>query len=214
MSLPEPFGTIERALAAVSGWRLDRRLRRALARAPHLNVVDLTEDVLARIRGHVKPLDGHVLEAPLSARPCVYWALELARTGEVGMHEVLATEQSAIPFLLQDAGHRAAIDPAFAEIAAVYDYECASIGAYDADLRQRAVLGRHMLSHHAGIPGQQLRYRESVIAVDQAITVLGRGIAEPDPAATAAGYRDAGMRIRLAGSRALPLMISDDPRSW
>ncbi len=214
MSLPEPLGAIERALAAVTGWRADRRLRRVLARAPRLNLADLEENVLARIRGHVKPLDGRVLEAPLSARSCVYWALELAHTGEVGQHEVLATEQSTIPFVLHDAGHRAIIDPTFAELAVVYDFECSSVSSYDTDVRQKAILARHSRLHHGGTPGMSLRYREAAITVDQAITILGRGVRVPDPSAGDGGYRAAGTRMHIAGSRQLPLMISDDPRSW
>jgi hypothetical protein len=192
----------------------DRRLRRALSDAPLWPLADLPEDVWARITGVARPLDERVLEAPLSGRLCLYYSITIEELGPGGL-AVLASEQEALPFVLEDRGSRAVIDPAHARISTAFDHVSESQAAFDASPRQRALLERHGLVYRNWFSTEKLRYAEAIIELDEALTVVGAGTREPDPDAPATGaYRDGRpTRIRLTGAARYPLMISDDPRS-
>jgi hypothetical protein len=59
------------------------------------------------------------------------------------------------------------------------------------------------------------RYREALIEEDDAVSVIGSGVREPDPQMLdERGYRErARSLVRMAGSPRHPLLINDDPKS-
>lgn len=194
----------------------DRRLRKLIDRTPRVSIGELAEDTLGRFAGRVRPLDKRLMEAPLSSRLCVYYDVSVDALSETGFAGVLATEQDALSFIVDDHGQRAVVDPAHAQISAGYDY-IAEISLRDSqiDARQKALLVRLGLIGRRKAFMTGLRFREAILEADEDVIVLGAGIREPDPQAPQSGYRHTGQtRLRLTGSERHPLVISDDPRSF
>lgn len=193
------------------------RLRgRRVGRAPRYRVADLPDNTLGRIMGTVDALDGQLLEAPLSGRPCVHYSIVIDEYFVGGYRELeLAQHQDSVPFILVDDGHRAVVDPSHARISAVYDHVTESRAAFDADPRQRALLARYKLLERGWFATASLRYCEAIIEIGGSISIVGSGAREIDPTSSADRiYRERGStRLRMAGSASTPLLISDHPGS-
>ncbi|MDX2093237.1 MAG: hypothetical protein SFX73_35670 [Kofleriaceae bacterium] len=205
-------------MSLIGGWLEFRRLRKQIRQAPAYHLVDLPEDTLARITGRARPLGQRALAAPLSGRTCVYYSVSVvARTAGVTTGarslQLLATEQEAVAFMLEDQGMRAVIDPRNAQISTPYDYESRSRAVFDASTEQRELLVRHELVNRNWFDTIEVLYREAVIELDEEIVIVGGGTREPDPdAIPRGGYRDGGAtRFRFTGTDRLPLVISDEP---
>lgn len=205
-------------MGLLGSWLELRRLRKQLRRAPRFHLADLPEDTLARITGRARPLAKRALAAPLSGRTCVYYSVSVfARTAGVTngsrWMELLATEQEAVPFILEDEGQRAVIDPRNARISTAYEYESRSRAVFDASTEQRELLVRHELVNRNWFDTIEVLYREAVIELDEEIVIVGGGTREPDPdAIPTGGYRDSGpTRFRFTGTDRMPLVISDEP---
>lgn len=189
----------------------DRKIRRLLRTAPHRALADTGEDEFVRVTGTVEPYDARMLEAPLSGRICAYYSLVVLKRRGFAPAGALATEQEAMPFILQQGSQRAVIDPAHAQISSDYDYKENRMPiAFDS--RQRSLLVRH--GH--GMVIEELLFREATLAIGERIVVFGAATREPDPEASVSdgGYREARpTRLRFTGTARFPLVISDDPRS-
>lgn len=185
----------------------DLWLRRALSRVPAFELDALPENVCGRVTGVVRPL-GPVLEAPLSGRPCVYYAVTI-RARHRQRNRELAWEDRAVNFVLEARGQRVVIEPSHAKVSARYDFASTSKAAFDADPRQRGLLERHRLVQRDWFWTDWMRYEEAVIAVDQAITVMGAAVRVPDPARPPeALYRGvAASQLWLRGSARFPIVI-------
>ena len=199
----------------------ERRLRRRMRQARLVPLIDAPEDTLVRVVGTVRPLAGRVLEAPLSGRLCVYYAVEVLASAAASTPtdplpvlgaNVIASEQDGVAFVLDDGHARAVVDPAHATIAAAFDHVSTSAAAFDASPEQRELLIRHDLVRRNWWNTTRVIYREAVIELDGRIAVVGAGTREADPAAAPTGlYRDgAAQRLRLTGTARFPLMITDD----
>jgi hypothetical protein len=91
----------------------------------------------------------------------------------------IASEEDAVTFAIESRGRRAIVDPPNAMVSARVDTVSTSKAACDADPRQRGLLERHGLVNRNWFWTDSVRYTEAVIAIDQAITVLGNAIREP-----------------------------------
>lgn len=189
--------------------RRRRVLRRALRRALPWPIAELPEGVIGRVTGHARILDG-TLVAPLSGRRCVAYEIVLAENTH-NSHREIAREARGVPFLLEDDSGRAVIDPADAAYALDLDRR-ATGGGEDTTRPELAAMFERL-----GLPAtlgtrRKIALREGVIEAGERVSVLGVAAREPDPTAAPAGYRDAApTRLRLAGSRRDPLVISDHP---
>lgn len=196
-------------LASLRALLDEYRIRRRVRLARTYTTRNLPESTFGRLIGRVRPLDGALLTAPLSGRSCVYYAVTVdvphRSPGE------LASEQDAIPFLLDDAEGVAVIDPAHATYSVRVDFTSASKAAFDATPAQRAVLERLDLIDIDWFNVPSLRYREAVIRPDETLSVVGAGVREPGPARPiSAGYREgAALRMRITGTARFPLLIRD-----
>jgi len=203
-----PWRTLRERLA-------ERRLRRRLRGTPRRRVAELAEDTLARISGVARPLDA-VLDAPLTGRACIYyfvWVDEQERTGRAV--RCIASEQKCVPFLLDDEGVRAIVEPIAATIWARFDHARTIEGTNEIGARERELFARQQIAPNEWWT-KRLLLREAVIELDERIAVVGAGVREPDPSAMPASglYRDeAPTLLRLTGSRRFPLVITDDPES-
>jgi hypothetical protein len=185
-----------------------RRVRRTLDKAPHFTLATLPEDTLGRVRGIARPLDKRVIEAPLSGRLCVYYAIELDGL-RLKQYKPLASFHDAIPFLLDDAGAHAVLDPVAAQVSCGFDHAVRLTSTDQPTRRVVDILDQHLPDRDWRF-FSEVRIREAIIEVDEAISVLGSGTREPIQAA--GGYRDpAATRLYFAGSPRFPLVISDDP---
>jgi hypothetical protein len=185
-----------------------RRMRRLLAKTPVCTLAELREDTLGRITGVAKSLDDRVLQAPLSGRACVYYSITID-----GMrnkrYQALGGDQMAISFALDDGTEVAIVDPAAARVSSGYDAVEMLAFRDEPSPRAARLLGKRKIERRYFT---QVRLREAVIEVDEAICVLGAGTREP--AGGDGQYRDGSKtRLRLVGSRRFPLLISDDPAS-
>ncbi len=213
------MGRVRRLISAFTEELLaDWRVRRQLRNATPAELATLAESSFARITGVVRPFERRLIEAPLSGRHCVYYAIHVisaAGPSPRHSHTEIGTEQEAMTFLLEDSSGRAVIDPDHARFSVAFDHVSESKAAFDADPRQRAVLERLGLVHRDWFGTEHLLYREGVIEIDERISVLGAGVREPDPDAAPTGmYRDSQpLRMRFTGTAKYPLVISDDPRS-
>jgi hypothetical protein len=190
----------------------DRRVRRLLAKAPRFALGQLPEDTLGRISGIARPLDKRVIEAPLSGRHCFYYSIEIdglrAKT-----YRILGGYQEAIAFVLEDRDDRAIIDPLAAQVSCAFDHVVRVTTRERPTERALEILARRGIVEGNLRFFSELRVREAIVEIDEAISVLGSGTREPDHDVPG-GYRDrTATRLYMAGSRRFPLVISDDPRS-
>lgn len=177
---------------------------------PRYRIDALPDNTFGQIAGIVEPLDGELLVAPLSRRPCVAYTVVVdLYIGTYDGGEV-AREQAHTAFVLRDGSHHAVIDPTHARISLGFDHTTESRGLGDAHPHHRALLERQgMASRNWG--RNTLRYSEAVLQVGGRVTVIGSGAQELDPtAAEGRIYRERGpTRLRMAGSPTAPLLISD-----
>lgn len=195
-------------------WFARRRFRRRFRKTPTFAIAELPEDTVGRIVGIAQSLDGAVLTAPLSARPCVFWAIEVIEMlGEDWPTRGVVDERRGIPFVLAQDGHRAVVDPAVVVTNIVFDHESKSSGLYGIDQLQKAIID-DFVPHRSWQYTETLVFREAIVEVGERVSVLGSGTREPDPdAAQVVGYREgARTRLRLTGSTQFPLALTDDPR--
>ncbi len=196
----------------ISNWFQARRLRKAVRNAAPIAIGDLAENTIGRIAGPAIAFSD-VLEGPLTGRPCVFYSYSILENvgpyGRNGAFVVIARDSRAVPFMLEETGHRAIVDPAGADISAVFDYETVGLGD---DTRLRHVL--QQLGYEAS-PMRALTFMEAAIEIGEVVTVCGAGTREPDPDARAmSGYRElARTRLRIRAAKQSPVIITDDPAS-
>ena len=198
-----------------------RRLRRDICAVPRRSLADVAEDAVVRVTGIARPL-GPVLEAPLSGRVCVCYAIVVYEWRRDGSVSQLTTEEERVEFALDDElDDHAVIDPANATVSVAFDHTTEwfprgiSSPAAMALLERRGFTGRTWKEPWSET--RSLECCEAIVEVDERIAVVGTGIHEPDPRAPpAAGYRDGAraQRLRIAGSSRQRLVISDDPRTF
>jgi hypothetical protein len=209
------FHNVAAAQRTIRGWFAARRIRRQFRQAKHWSIGSLPEDTVGRITGTVMPFEGQTLEAPLSGRRCVYYAVLIEENlglGGGGAVMPLAEKADGISFVVEEDGHRAVIDPDNALLAVAFDHRATSLAAFDATPRQRALLADADLIHRDWFRTSSLTYREAILEVREVVSILGAGVREPDPdAPAAAAYRSmAQTRLRFTSSPKSQLIISDD----
>jgi hypothetical protein len=213
----------------INKWFAARRLRRRFREVNQFAIGALPEDTFGRLSGSARPFDDNAMQAPLSGRACVYWVIEVIDDhgldwpiGVSGMASMLTPKTTlvhdarGVPFVLEEEGHCAIVDPTSAQISLVFDHTSKSKAAFDANEHQRAVLETHDLVQRNWFNTTGLVYREAIIEVGERIWLLGSGTREPDPdprAASDGAYRsNTATRLRLTSSAQHPLCITDDPR--
>jgi hypothetical protein len=178
---------------------------------PRYSLDAFPEATRGRVTGVVKPLERRVLEAPVSGRLCVYHEIQILDVRD-WIKVPLARERRSVPFVLEDETGRAIVDPEHARVECDFDERTFSKAAFDADARQRALLDRFsLLERDWSKSTGGIRYTEAVIALDETITLIGKGVREPDPEARPecdCGYREGGAtRMRFTSCRKYPLVL-------
>lgn len=176
-----------------------RRHRRVQRRA----IAELTEGSEVRVVGMARPL-GPVLEAPVSRRICVCFAVMIYDWHFDNSVRVIHVEQGRAPFALSEGTSRAVVDPARAQMSAMFDHTTTVRASATS-----ALLTRLGIADRDWSKTRVLELEEAIIELDERIAVIGTATREPDMDVAAEGYRDGTRPMRW---RIEPTAISDDPR--
>jgi hypothetical protein len=212
----------------------DRRIKRELKRLPVTPIKDVRDGELRKVVGRLRPV-GETVVAPISGRACAYYFVEvqeLRGSGRSRRWVVVAREEDARDFLLEDEGGRALVRTgrdlhAHPQIRGVplrqrlisMTVAVVKDRSYDAGIFKdppaalEAFLARHGVSTKGWLFNRTLRCREGVLEEGEAIAAAGVGRWEPDPDPGGVGgaYREAPRRLVLEAAGNVPLFVSDDP---
>lgn len=179
-------------------------IRRKLAKLPRTPIGSLQEGELARVVGVVKQLD-HTVVAPVSGAHCVYYHVLVDRKFG-GEWKRLIDQAHGIPFILEDDSGHVYVD---AQRSRLTTHHLRFYPAVYPD----PIFDHFLVANGVSVMIKgSLRVHEMRIEVDATFCVLGAGVADVDPkAAHPENYRgNRATRLRLAGGKKYPLVISDD----
>lgn len=194
----------------------DQRGKRRLKTRPSTPIAEAKEGALVKITGKLARAGSAALEAPLTARPCVGYVIEVKERTQSGANAnwtTIVTREDVVEFVVQDATGRALVKAVGAHLVLVRD----------GHLRSGA-LGDHAERAHAflleqGTPSENVlrmkksvRYEEGVLEPGEEVSVLGVARWESIPDSMRSD-RDAGDAkwLTLGTSSEHALTVSDDP---
>jgi hypothetical protein len=195
------------------GATVERRLHRVSPRP----IAGFSGGGVVCIAGTVDPLEALVV-APLTGRPCVYWALTVSEVTFMLATFELANLDGGAPFLLVDGPSTARVIPDGAHVSSVPETRLRSLlpphpsrswGAIAAEPPLMSREERALFDSVNGriAPKSRVRFTEYVIEPEAVVFVRGSSDTEPDPQAAELGYRDSPSRPVLASARRTPLLI-------
>lgn len=209
-------------LVAGAVFRPSAVMRRRLRNAARVRIKDLQEGVPARIVGKARALaPDKALAAPLTNRPCVIYIATVDQrvhdhSSGKDMWQHLARHEERTPFLVDDASGKVVVEVDGAVIDVEFDRD---------EMIRPQQCPPHIekfVDHHR-MPGAfrvswddgKVRYREAIIGIEEFVAVLGIGIEEPDPDGVPDdAYRGTQkMRMRMASSKQVQVLISDAPET-
>ncbi len=195
------------AAGAVARFGRQADARRGLAGAVRASMAEAPEGTRVHLVGTVAAPEP--LRAPITGRPCVYFAVAIEE--EVGTTwQTVYTDGAAVPFVVSDGSGRALIDAAGAEIEIDAGRRVGTLDRAALEALGGSVTIR--LHGNSALRGPRLRYREVAFAVGTTIAVIGTAVREPDPDAikSVTGYREGPpTRLRLGRSADHALWLSD-----
>jgi len=202
------------AIVAFASWWVseEQRIRRALQRAPRVDIHEARAGDVVKIIGKVASA-GAQLQAPLSGRACVlYDVLVLQRYGNNGWREIIR-ETNAVDFLVEDETGRAIVQTRPIRLHAENDRWFDSGFMNDATPQLEAFLEKHGKESGGLMFNKTLRYQECVFEAGELVAALGEAGWErdPDPDHAGEGYRDAPKRLVIAPHEGA-VILSDEPR--
>jgi len=180
-------------------------IKRKLRRLPRTPIGTIKEGELVRIVGNVRELE-HTVIAPISGAKCVYYHAVVDRKFG-GRWQRLADQTHGIPFVLEDESGFVYVDAKRAQLTTQH------LRFYPANTPD-PLFDRFLISHGISLLiKDDLRVHEMRIDVGSTFTMMGAGVMDVDPhAALPETYRgDRATRMRFAGGKKYPLVMSDDP---
>lgn len=182
----------------------ERRERKKLQRVERRSLDELIEGPV-RVIGRARPL-GPALEAPLTGRVCVCYAVVIYDWHRDWSVRIAHTVQARAPFLLEAAGRSAVVEPSRAQMSAMFDH---TTKLEPRDRATRAKLETFGVADRDWSKTQVIELDEAIIELDEEIAVIGEAIREVDLDAAPSSYRDGERPTRW---RLEPAAISDDRR--
>jgi hypothetical protein len=164
---------------------MSERYRNALRTFARVAIRDFPDGSAAKIAGRLSCL-APPLTAPLSRRPCAYWALWGQFPDPLDRELFFASDGQ--DFLIDDETGVACVRIAEAAFAITRDCNVDPAELPDPSDELKRVIRRQGVSWST--VHQELLLREGVLEPGELVTVFGRGRREPDPR-TPSGYRDA-----------------------
>lgn len=205
-------GMLVTAIVGGAVWWLSpsQRVKRALRALRPMPLRDVREG-LVKVRGRVVPLEA--LTAPFSGRPCAYFEAIIEEKYGKESWRTLVREVQQRDFLIEDDTGRARVEMAAVRAAVTREPHWRTASVDDPGPVLDELLARHGHVRKESVSPRPLRYREGALEAGEEVAVLGWADREidPDPAAAAAGYRDAPLRVVLRSHGPHGLQVSDDP---
>jgi hypothetical protein len=203
------------------GEYVERRLKRARPRP----IAEVADGGMICIAGRVEAVEP-LLVAPLTGRPCVFWAILVNEISQFFQTWELGHRDQGTSFLVVDPTRRARVIPDGARVALPFDSRLrvpdavtTGPGRWGAATppvmsgNERAVFDS-MKIRNRPLATSTVRFIEYVIEPHSTIIVLGRSESEADDKASDLGYRDSPPRRPLmASARRTPLLIGTPPGS-
>jgi hypothetical protein len=193
----------------------ERRIKRALKRVPPTAIARARDGKAIKIVGELV-YAGRSIPSPLSGRECAYYAIvveEYRSRGRSGAWHEIIREERGIDFYVRDDSGMALVrvSDRLAFPALVQDRRArvSPIMHSDADLER--FLAERGRSTEGTFFRKNLRASEGILESGERVAVGGLARWLPDPDAAGGGYREAGKRLVLQASEALPLFLTDDP---
>lgn len=188
------------------------KVRRAARRAPAGTLVEVADGVVSRFT--VRTRTAAPIVAPLSGKPCVYYAAWIdANRGSSTTPKYYTAgsiETRSVPFVITDGTAEADVECGPFALDHRPTFESTSTAKFDATFEQRSLFGRTVTEEPIWFGVTELRYREVAIMADVPFYFVGAGSREADPSAQTGGYRESTTtRLRFGGSERHPLIITD-----
>ncbi len=193
---------------------------RQLARAQPLSIAAVADGGVVCIGGVVDPLEP-LLEAPLTGRRCVFWAVSATELcWNLSSYERGSRDQG-VPFLLVDGATRARVIPDGARVALPFDTRIRALvpvvkplplskggwGAAEPPVMSTAERGLYDSLRIRIASTSRVRLTEYTIDPEMTIVVQGHAEREPDDRASEVGYREAPTRLVVSSARRAPLLV-------
>jgi len=186
---------------------------RQLALVTPRSIADVGEGGAVCITGTVDPIE-ELLEAPLTGRRCVYWAVTATELCWNLASFELGNRNQRVPFMLVDRTTRARVSVPFdTRIRALVPVSVplgvmkGGWGAAEPPVMttaERAVFDSLKIQI---AKTSRVRLTEYVLEPEMTIVVAGNAEREPDDQAAEVGYREAPTRLVVSSSRREPLLI-------
>ena len=177
-----------------------RRARRVLGRLVNTPIAEIKNGEWAKVTGIVS-VRAPLLTSPIREQECIGFRLDVERVD--GTHSTVFERQACGAFTIADDTGQVHVDgPFLLGLDAQGDWST---------MRPRLLA----LLDAAGVPTLQLAsyrgfaFREALLQPGDRVSVLGLAFLEPDPAAPAAGFRSAPLALRMRGSAAQPIVVTD-----
>lgn len=195
------------------------KIRKHLASVARTPVRSLRAGQGAKVIGRVVPVEGSLLSAPLTGRPCVFYEViveECVSRGRSSSWVERVRETKRVDFALDDTTGVVRV-PSRHEMRYVAhkDSEQRSGAFNDAAPHLEAFLLRHGLKSTGWVFNKTLRYHEGIFEPGESVVVAGVVAFEEDPEGARApqGYRDSPKRPVLTAPPGEPLVASDEQES-
>jgi hypothetical protein len=189
------------------------RAKRALRRAPLVDVAQAEDGQLAKLVGRLRYDAGRPpLVAPLSRRACAYYRAVVEQILEDSRKTIIDTSDFLPFFWLEDESGRARVELGSPTVILSMDAHFSSGFLADARPHVEEFLAAHDQSSTGWVFNKSLRYREGVLEEGEQVAVCGLCRWEPDPDPTASsGYRHSALRLRVVEPLEGEMVISDVP---
>jgi hypothetical protein len=211
------FAAAATGLGIRFGFTRDRRIKRLLKRVKPTPIAKARDGKVVKIVGELL-YAGRSMPSPLSGRECAYYSIvvtEYRGTGARGgsWTEILR-EERGIDFMVRDGSGVALVRiarEAAAFPALVQDKKARSSPLLYSDADLDRFMSERGMTTEGTFLRRNLRASEGILEEGERVAVGGLARWLPDPDAGGGGYREAGKRLVLQSSEALPLFLSDDP---
>jgi hypothetical protein len=158
-------------------------VERALRKAERRDIASFPEGATGRIVGVIEAYEGKILEAPLTARDCVAWAVrveEHQRGRRSESWEPIARDFGAVSFVVADGTGRALVRAAGSWPSPVMERVGGSGISQDPAPNLEAFLDAHGISSRGMVFNKRLRAEEGILAVGMRVAVLGKARRETE----------------------------------
>jgi hypothetical protein len=197
----------------------DRRIKRMLRAIQPTAIAQASDGKAVKIVGALV-YAGRSIPSPLSGRACAYYSIVVrefrSRGGKGGEWKEIIREEKGIDFMVRDDSGVALVRIASeggALPALIQDHKARTSHLFHSDADLERYLADRGVSTEGRVFRKNLQASEGILEEGERVAVGGLARWLPDPDVAGGGYRETGKRLVLQSSEALPLFLSDDPKT-